>query len=741
MKPNRILSILLTLALSLGLLALAPVTASAYSPGDIPGTTGSGADQSDPVCVDTYAEFKAALQHTGVSYVRVTGNITYLSDDTDHAHLDCAINIAGNKALQLDANVTYVKNTLDSPNKLYSFIGVAPGRVLDITGSGTIKSGFNANGCPNAIIFNRGTLGVSGVTLEVSLSLGNTFGRAIYCCDGSTTVIHSGTFKGVTAMVSGAPTTVEAEGDNVNLTIEGGSFSNLNSSGTEKKMFGLSVKHNSSTQTISLSGGTFGGIRIQNSISPAINISNLLAPGYGLRDASNALVSAATTEITQQVTVKDVTPPILPGGGGTITTASVTNNSLTLNWTKATDIVTAQSALRYYVYQKSGSTFTISGGLPTGGTLLNAGGTLDIATYAVTGLSASTTYYFVVLVEDGAGNKAAYAVKTQATTAAPTLTYTATISPTSKTFAGAIVGYVAQAAQAFTITNTGTGTITGLSAALSSTANFEISAALSPASIAPGGTATVSVRPKTGLAANTYTATLTVTGSNGVSLPASLSFTVSATATYTATISPTSKTFTGATVGYGTQAAQEFTITNTGSGTITGLSAALSSTANFEISAALSTTSIAPGGTATVSVRPKTGLAANTYTATLTITGSNGVSLPATLSFTVNPAGGTTYTLTVANGTGGGNYAVGAVVTITASAAPARKAFDKWTVSGGGTIGDAKSATTTFTMPASNVTVTASYRSGIFGTNAKWDGQWWHYLLFFICFGFIWMWF
>jgi len=30
---------------------------------------------------------------------------------------------------------------------------------------------------------------------------------------------------------------------------------------------------------------------------------------------------------------------------------------------------------------------------------------------------------------------------------------------------------------------------------------------------------------------------------------------------------------------------------------------------------------------------------------------------------------------------------------------------------------------------------------GIFGTNPKWSGAWWHYLLFFFCFGFIWMWF
>lgn len=30
---------------------------------------------------------------------------------------------------------------------------------------------------------------------------------------------------------------------------------------------------------------------------------------------------------------------------------------------------------------------------------------------------------------------------------------------------------------------------------------------------------------------------------------------------------------------------------------------------------------------------------------------------------------------------------------------------------------------------------------GIFGTNAKWYGEWWHYVLFFLAFGFIWMWF
>ena len=131
--------------------------------------------------------------------------------------------------------------------------------------------------------------------------------------------------------------------------------------------------------------------------------------------------------------------------------------------------------------------------------------------------------------------------------------------------------------------------------------------------------------------------------------------------TYIANIDPASKTFTAAVVNYSQQAAQEFTITNTGTGTITGLSAVLSGE-NFEISAALSASSLNAGGTATVSVRPKTGLAAGTYTDTLTITGDNGISLTAGLSFTVNAAStAPTYTITASAGSGGSISPSGAV--------------------------------------------------------------------------------
>lgn len=105
----------------------------------------------------------------------------------------------------------------------------------------------------------------------------------------------------------------------------------------------------------------------------------------------------------------------------------------------------------------------------------------------------------------------------------------------------------------------------------------------------------------------------------------------------TAEITPSNEAFPTATRGYDVQTAQLFTISNTGPEPITGLSASLGSE-NFEISTALANTRIDIGQTATVSVRPKTGLSAGTYTDRLTITGSNGISLTADLSFTVNPS-------------------------------------------------------------------------------------------------------
>jgi len=85
-----------------------------------------------------------------------------------------------------------------------------------------------------------------------------------------------------------------------------------------------------------------------------------------------------------------------------------------------------------------------------------------------------------------------------------------------------------------------------------------------------------------------------------------------------------------------------------------------------------------------------------------------------TATATYEPIPATTYTVTVNSGTGGGNFAQGATVTITASNAPTGQRFKQWNVSPavtftGGT--NATSATAKFTMPAGTVTATATYEN------------------------------
>ncbi len=70
---------------------------------------------------------------------------------------------------------------------------------------------------------------------------------------------------------------------------------------------------------------------------------------------------------------------------------------------------------------------------------------------------------------------------------------------------------------------------------------------------------------------------------------------------------------------------------------------------------------------------------------------------------------GDTYSLTVENGTGDGNYTEGSVKPISADAAPTGKVFDKWTGDVGG-VADVNASPTTITIGTAAVTVTATYK-------------------------------
>lgn len=76
-----------------------------------------------------------------------------------------------------------------------------------------------------------------------------------------------------------------------------------------------------------------------------------------------------------------------------------------------------------------------------------------------------------------------------------------------------------------------------------------------------------------------------------------------------------------------------------------------------------------------------------------------------------NGSTGTLYTLTVVGGDGSGSYASGANAILLADNPPTGKVFDKWVTDATGvTFASASTAATTMTMPAANVTVTATYK-------------------------------
>jgi hypothetical protein len=119
----------------------------------------------------------------------------------------------------------------------------------------------------------------------------------------------------------------------------------------------------------------------------------------------------------------------------------------------------------------------------------------------------------------------------------------------------------------------------------------------------------------------------------------------------------------------------------------------------------------------------------STVTFPITLDVSNGIASKLGLTIEYKPAD-VTYAVTVNSGSGSSRYAAGAVVTIAANAAPDGTHFAHWNlISGAGvTLANANAANTTFTMPASDVTLEALYASHApDGTGWKTDAEsHWH---------------
>ena len=313
----------------------------------------------------------------------------------------------------------------------------------------------------------------------------------------------------------------------------------------------------------------------------------------------------------------------------------------------------------------------------------------------------------------------------------------ATLSPAAHTFAAQAQGYGDVAPATFTVTNRTGGSINLGAPTLSgaNTADFEIDAAGLPQTLALGESATFTVRPKTGLAAGSYTAQVQLVAEDGAgtsqTLAAAVNFTVtppvwrvgvaaspagagvclvngaevseasvedgsSVTLTakenagyrflrweneqgqtlttdkeyivhptadmqlqmvfeklvYAITATPGTLEFEPRVAGYAAAPdARTVTVKNTGNTEVT---LALPTAQGYDIQAgsgfANGQATLAAGGTATFTVRPKTGLAAGNYARAINVAGTNGASAVVNAAFTVEPALALTAPATLAGG-------------------------------------------------------------------------------------------
>ncbi len=133
-------------------------------------------------------------------------------------------------------------------------------------------------------------------------------------------------------------------------------------------------------------------------------------------------------------TTTDVTAPTA-GNSGTLSTSGVGSTSVTLNWTKASDTVSAEANLEYLVYYSTSNNIDTVSNIESNGTVVGSY-TADINTKSITGLTGGTLYYFNVIVKDEVGNKRAYTARSATTTAATVPnSYTGTSDASGNDFA------------------------------------------------------------------------------------------------------------------------------------------------------------------------------------------------------------------------------------------------------------------------------------------------------------------
>ncbi|GHT37424.1 hypothetical protein FACS189435_2410 [Bacteroidia bacterium] len=379
----------------------------------------------------------------------------------------------------------------------------------NLTISGSAAPTF-AGGRDGMQLYGNADISTSGITTFTSSSTSNypalRFGAddATMTLDGSGAVNVTGASYGI---LSSGSLTIDGNGAGA-LDVTGGNRSGISGSGLTLSKTGGGINIASTTGAAALESTDINISGAGTTVDVTGNISGNLTVSDGTVTVTGTVSGTSTvTGGTVSINGATVTVP----GAPTIGTATAGNGQAIVTF----DAPASNGGATITRYTVTVNPADVS---PVNGTS---------SPITVPGLTNGTAYTFTVTATNSVGTGAASAPSNSVTPFVP-LTYTATISP--QTFPAATVGYGVQAEQVFTITNTGTGDLTTVQASLS-TSDFEISTALSSATISAGNTATVSVRPTAGLAVGTHTGTLAITGDNSLSITASLSFTVNA-ATY-----------------------------------------------------------------------------------------------------------------------------------------------------------------------------------------------------------------
>ena len=340
-------------------------------------------------------------------------------------------NRAGGPANNSDDMIVTVNATagpfsVTVPNSAVSYVG-GSSQTITWAVAGTTANGVN---CAN-------------VDILLSKDAGNTWSTLLAATpnDGTEAVTIPNTAGTTNRIMVKGTNHIFFDVSNTNFTITAGSTDTvaptaptLAASGTTQTTTNLSWS--GATDNVGVTGYDVykDGVLLGSTATTTYAVSGLTATTtYSFtvkaKDAAgNVSVASNAVSVTTLTPVPDTTAPTAP----TLSASGTTSSSTNLSWSGATDNVAVTG---YDVYKD--------------GVLL--GSTTSATTYAVSGLSASTTYAFTVKAKDAAGNVSVVSNTASVTTLAASLAYCSSLGSST---ADEKIGKVAYG----TISNTSTGT-------------------------------------------------------------------------------------------------------------------------------------------------------------------------------------------------------------------------------------------------------------------------------------------